>query len=349
MNLITVTTLLAAGFTAASHAASPLEFYGKANITVQNSQDDSDGNATLAGFQAAKDNWEIKSNASRFGVKGEFALTDTLNAFYQMEWEVDMADANDSSHFKSRNQGVGLQGNFGRALVGRWDSPSKMLQLKVDLFNDLDAEVKYLIGDKTRHNNIILYNTPAFGGGFKFNVATVMREKADDVPTTGTQNQDGLFDSTSWSAEYTQDSLWLAVAMDDSININNGAFADGAKLLRIAANYKLNQWTFGALWQNYDNDGNDTPVTTDDVDDSAMVLSVAYKLNETNTVKLQHVNSDIVGVSAQLVSQNGMQNTVGFDHLLAKNVTVYAFYSKQTQDADNTDRSYLAGGIEVKF
>jgi predicted porin len=129
--------------------------------------------------------------------------------------------------------------------------------------------------------------------------------------------------------------------MDDNIALDGGAWADGAQLTRLAAQYKLSRWTFGALWQKYDDDAL--------VDDSAMVLNAAFKLNDSDTLKLQHASSDIVGASTQLKSQNGKQITLGYDHLLAKNVSLYAFYSKQSQDLDDTDRRYLAGGIEVKF
>jgi predicted porin len=127
MKQLTTAFLLATGFTAASQAASPLEFYGKANLTLQQT-DVEDIDTNPANGLIAKDVWEVKSNASRFGVKGEFVLSESLNAFYQFEWEVDVTDANDAGHFKARNQGVGLQGGFGRALVGRWDTPAKMLQ-----------------------------------------------------------------------------------------------------------------------------------------------------------------------------------------------------------------------------
>ena len=54
--------------------------YGKANVSAQYA-DEGEGSFT-----------ELKSNASRIGVKGEQALDGDLSVFYQVEWQVDLAD-----------------------------------------------------------------------------------------------------------------------------------------------------------------------------------------------------------------------------------------------------------------
>ena len=58
-----------------------VDVYGKANVTVQ-STDDGEGSFT-----------EIKSNSSRFGLKGSEKITDGLEAVYKFEFQVDVTDA----------------------------------------------------------------------------------------------------------------------------------------------------------------------------------------------------------------------------------------------------------------
>ena len=84
-----------------------VDVYGKISLTLDKvNQDNGD------------DQWELNSNASRFGVKGKGAAGDGIEAFYQMEWEVDITDVSKdsynadsdkfSNHIKARNQIVGF-------------------------------------------------------------------------------------------------------------------------------------------------------------------------------------------------------------------------------------------------
>lgn len=322
---------------APTFAASALELYGKVNVSVQNTSDDSQNNS-----EGAK-RWEVKSNASRIGVKGELTVSDETVAFYTFEWEVDSADnagvKQDNTNkvtgenFKSRNQFVGLKGGFGAVMAGRTDTPFKVAQNKVDLFNDYDGDMKALFNGETRANNLFQYSTPQIGGMFKLNVATLMQEKYDTDASATDDSQDGLFDATSISAEFevTKD-LFLAVALDN--NHKTGSYHEDAKSSRIVAQYKLGDFQLGAILQSYDDGA--------DFNEKGRLISVAYKASENGTLKLQHGTSDIVATG-------GKQTSFGYDHKLAKNVSLFTWYTKQDEDADNKAKAILAGGIEVKF
>jgi len=75
------------------------------------------------------DNWQVISNASRVGVKGSENITDDLKAIYQIEWGVNIDSGTDMSQ---RDRFVGLSGGFGTVKVGKFDSPLKKAQGKVD-------------------------------------------------------------------------------------------------------------------------------------------------------------------------------------------------------------------------
>ncbi len=105
----TKTTLAATLLTAlpiSAFAAEELTFYGKANVTIQSSDD---------GSESVTD---IKSNASRLGVKGSHAVEGGLEVVYQAEFEVQIDDGDkDGQTISQRNIYVGLKGDFGTVLL----------------------------------------------------------------------------------------------------------------------------------------------------------------------------------------------------------------------------------------
>ncbi|MFC6979774.1 porin [Microbulbifer taiwanensis] len=99
-----------------------IDFYGKANVDFQ-SADEGDGATT-----------DIKSNASRLGVKGELPLdgiggTGGLKGIYKMEYQVDI-DGEAEDTFEQRNIYAGLEGGFGQVIGGKFDTPLKVAQKK---------------------------------------------------------------------------------------------------------------------------------------------------------------------------------------------------------------------------
>ncbi|MFT4995406.1 MAG: putative porin, partial [Paraglaciecola sp.] len=116
----TLSLAMAATVFAATSYADPVTLYGKANVSAQ-AADEGQGDFT-----------ELKSNASRVGVKGEVKLDNNIEVLYLLEWQVDLADNSGSDNIKSRNQYVGLKGNFGTVLVGRNDTVLKKSQGKID-------------------------------------------------------------------------------------------------------------------------------------------------------------------------------------------------------------------------
>ena len=99
--------------------AANVDIYGKANLTVQSS-DDGEGTYT-----------EVNSNASRLGLKGEQDLGNGLEVVFKAEFEVDLDGdgtkgtgdkEKEVDTFESRNQYLGLRGAFGEVLVGKNDT-----------------------------------------------------------------------------------------------------------------------------------------------------------------------------------------------------------------------------------
>lgn len=337
-------TLLAAAMatlSAPTFAGSALEVYGNAMLTVQNVDDEA----------VDSDKWEVRSHASRFGVKGDLGVSDDLSAFYQFEWEVDPADADKGSNdnIKSRNQAIGLKGGFGSVLVGRWDTPLKLAQGKVDQFNDLEfADMKFIFNGEVRANNTIQYTSPKIAGGLMFSIASLLQEKVDTDASPTDDDQNGLFDVLSYSVAWQGKDLFASLAITDNYGVDatsdhKDGYQDGGKTTRLTATYKIGDFQLGAMWQEYqEQTGTDSNLDGEFSDNDGMLLSVAWNVAEDHTLKLQHGESDIK-------LMGGEQTYFGYDFKAAKNVTLFAVVGETTQDADDSDKSYLAGGMKVVF
>ena len=285
--------------------------YGKANVTIQNS-DEGEGSFT-----------EIKSNASRFGLKGSEKLSEEsgLEVVYKLEWQVDMSDASKSSddHIKGRNQYVGLKGGFGEVLVGRNDTAMKQSQGKIDLFNDLEGDIKKVFEGENRLGDSVTYKTPKFNN-FQF-VASLIAEDSADA-------ENGYSAAVTYGDKGLKKTpIYASVAMDSEV--------DGQDIVRGTVQGKLGGFKLGAMYQ-----------TQEKVDGSngadGYLLNAAYKLNA-YTLKAQYQILEFDNDSADKVA-----TSVGVDYKFNKNTKLFAFYTKQEKD-ETTDNDYLAVGMEYKF
>ena len=291
-----------------------VDVYGKIMVTVDKVNADSTGD----------DQWEVNSNASRFGIKGK-GKAGSLEAFYQLEWEVDLADEAKEKNIKSRNQIVGLRGSFGEVFAGRHDTPTKKLQKKVDLFGDLQGDIKHSLNGEVRADNIIQYTTPKFAGGLKLKFAVVPGEE------TPTGNK--LSEGTSFAAEYATGDLNLGFSVDSDI--------EGADIqtMRAMTQYKLENWQFGLLLQN-------TRDKTNDLEGDATVASVKYSSGD-NAYKLQFIDSDAyqAGVSSKV--KYSSQTSFGYDKKLGKKTTFFTYYTTgEVADTDVKDNVFGFGVVQ---
>ncbi|HEX7028141.1 MAG TPA: porin [Gammaproteobacteria bacterium] len=285
------------------------EVYGKLDLGLQNVDDESEPD----------DFWEVKNHASRFGVKGK-ADTDYegLNIIYKLEWEVDVTDNANSSddHIKARNQFIGLQGGFGQFIIGRHDTPLKTAQGKIDQFNDMDADIKVIMGGaENRESNIYQYTSPEIAGGV---TVTLMAIPGEDP--AGENN--GLSDGTSFSVNYENESLYVAMAMDSDVE------GDDTDASRLAGMWKFGDFGVGGLWQTSDFGMGE--------DEEVMIASAYYKIGN-NKLKAQFGSAD---------NYEGMPDTdaelmaVGYDIGLSKNSKLgFYYFSREGGDDLGSDQS----------
>jgi len=200
---------LPAAIMAANVQAAP-EVYGKLNVSLQQETQD-------AGASNTQDNWKLESNASRVGVKGSADLGNTgLKGVYKLEYGTDVANGDGGTGWTSRNSYLGVQGSWGTVIGGKFDTPTKEAQGKVDLFNDYQwADITNVISGENRASQIIMYSAPKMGG-VVMNVAVIPGQSSSTVAGGG----EGPADGVSASAVYDTDNLYLAAAIDSDVSDN---------------------------------------------------------------------------------------------------------------------------------
>ncbi len=297
--------------------------YGKVNVSLVNADNGVD------------DQWELDSNASRLGFEGKTQLSEGLYAIYKLEYEVSVDGDGDT--FGKRNIIAGLQGGFGTVWAGRHDTPTKLAQNKIDLFNDLQGDIKNTFEGENRVNNIVAYTTPSMSG-FSAMVAFVPGENNDTedskfIGEADTTN-DGLADGVSYLISYDTESLYLAIAGDQDI--------DNQDLIRAVA-----QWTIDALQLGFMYQQNESNLDSASYDESGYFVSAAYKIDAV-TLKAQYgmVEDD---------ADDDEEDTwsLGADYKLAKSTKLFAFYTANEDtpggDSSSIEEDYFGVGLEHKF
>lgn len=329
---LSVAVTAALGFSAQSAIANPPIVYGKLNITLD--QFDYEGAARRVAGQepVVVDQWELNSNASRLGVKGELALQNTgLTVVYLAEYETD-ADDGGSSPFVQRNIYAGLQGSFGRVIGGKFDTPLKVIEGKVDQFNDLRADIDVLLGGQNRANNIVQYSTPKLANVFTANLALITPE-GTDVDLDG-EADDGLTDTLSASLVADNGIFYGAIAYDSNQLARRSL--DGivrADVIRAVGTLKLDAFEVGALLQQASDvaDGSDA-------EDTSYLLSAAWTIDKVK-LKAQY------GIAEAKVSdEDGTLAAVGLDYSLGAKTKVFTYFSALDIDnAELADNTFAVG------
>jgi len=321
MKKVLLTAAIASALSVSSHgfAEGPIDgtIYGKVNVSVVN-QD-----------TGSSDEWKLNSNASRLGVKGKTEIADGLYAVYKAEFEVCVDDGDCKGQtFTQRNIMGGIRGSFGTIWAGKHDTPTKLAQNKIDLFNDLEGDLKNTFEGENRVSNMVAYTSPEING-FAASVAIIPGEGAD-LDQDGIDNS-GLADGMSYSISYTKDNLFVTVAGDQDV--------DNQDLMRVVAQYTMDDLQLGIMYQqNEDNLGTK--------DESGFFVSAAYTIDKT-TLKAQYgsIEDDVDGDKEDTLS-------LGADYKLAKGTKVYVFYTDNTDSAvgqADTDDSAFGVGMEHKF
>jgi predicted porin len=294
-----------------------INFYGKLNISIQSSDENDE-----------KIN-ELKSNASRVGVKGKYKLdTDYgLTAIYKLEWQVNVDDDSKDT-LTARNQWVGLKGGFGEVTVGRADTTLKVSQGKFDLFNDYEGDLKHLFIGENRVTDSLTYKSPSYNN-VKFLASYILSEDKDysDPISIGVQFGDGSLKKTDF---------FVSLSHDENMQGKSAIY----QTTRLVGMYKFGDLRLGGiLTESEITEGEFTGLN-----ENGYAVNVSYKMGKV-LAKVQY--QEFAGADAI---------NIGADYKLGKNTKVFAWYTDREGLSFNgetikkaTEGSYLAIGMEQKF
>ncbi|WP_062065141.1 porin [Cellvibrio sp. OA-2007] len=284
--------------------------YGKANVSLQNADEEVSGSKI-----------ELVSNASRIGLKGGEEVNSSLKVIYQFEYQTEVDDGtNGSQTFGQRNIFIGLQGSAGTVMGGHFDTPTKVAQEKVDLFNDLEGDINQIFKGEIRASNIVQYVTPASWGAFTSSVAYVTKEA------------DGVDNGVSVSVAYNTPAFYAAVAVDQDVE------AEGVDLVRAVARVVFGPVQLGVLAEQYENDNTGA-------DEDGAFVSALWNLNDKWALKGQYGSSDVK-------MADGESASIGLDYKMTKAATLYSYVTSVENDlalAAERDDTYVGVGIDFKF
>lgn len=320
MNKNILAIAIAAAAVAAPSAFAAATVYGQAHMAVTQQSDI----AGAGGASASQTN--VASNSSRLGIKGSEDLGAGMKAVYQMEFTVNMdGESADNGFSGLRNTFVGVGGGFGTVLLGKHDSPIKMVGRKYDLFGDQMGNSRNItngngaIGRAVdgRHNNVIAYQSPTFNG-FSALVALVPGGGVDNAainePFSNTANK-----QNAWSvmADYKAKAFGVSLGHIAADNVTAG---NNFAATRLGAEYTMGALKVVGLYQTADFSAANTRAM------NSYGIGAAYKVTAAGTIKGQYYIAENSANAGAAKNDADMIN-VGYDHAMSKNTTAYFNYA----------------------
>jgi len=307
--------------------------YGKVNISLENQENE------IGQSGSVDDDWSLNSNASRVGIKGDFDLDFAgLKAIYQAEYEINVDDGDrGDTAFSQRNTFGGIQGKFGTVIYGKFDSPLKSAEGKVDQFNDLKGDLDHLIGGQNRNANIGQYSSPKLADSIVINAAFIAAE-GSDTDQDG-EPDDGVFDTVSVSVVFDNKQYYAALAYeaDQAARRSVDGISRG-DLIRLVGGARFGDLELGILLQQTQDNAADS-----DAQDDSYLVSAAYRINKIK-LKAQY------GISEGDVSdESGSLSAIGVDYALSDKSVIYAYASQLDLDEANLSDKTLGIGVAHSF
>ena len=276
--------------------------YGKINLSLES-----------ADYKISTET-DFNNNASRIGAKGKFEIKEGLNISFQIENEIDPTDgrADGDKVFKERNTFIAIEGDFGKFLTGTYDTAFKLGQLKVDLFNDTRADIKYILRGENRMNSFIGYTSPELIDGLNIFINSISQSSGN---------------GESFALNYANDKIKAALAIEQNLKGYDGQ--------RFSIMLPLAGIDLGLLYQSSEKLSTGKSY-------SGHVVSLKRKVSNKGSVYVQNAASDMKIVS-------GSQNSIGYTYKINKATKTFAHYSILNKEDSADDITFVSIGFEYKF
>ncbi|QLQ02888.1 MAG: porin [Thiobacillus sp.] len=314
---------LASAFAAPAFAAtSNVDISGQMNLSVDYLDSDNAANGGNVG---------VSSNASNIIFKGSEDLGGGLNAIWQIQTYFSAGGTGNSDTFNgsaqdgvgSGNTFVGLNGGFGTVIVGKNESPVKMLSRKTDFFDTQIGNSSNLtsvdtagLGFDTRPNNQVAYTTPSMSG--------LSGTVAYFSAMSGVDATDAAVDGWAAAGNYENGPLMLGLGYEKHNLSNANALLSDEKVWRLAAGYAIGNFKFTGLYQK----ANDI-AGVNSADRKVWGLGAGYNMGNI-LLKAQYYEAG----DLNSVSNTGAQlYAVGVDYSLSKRTKLQFAYAATDNDS----------------
>ncbi|MFA5171155.1 MAG: porin [Sulfuriferula sp.] len=349
MNKKLIAIAIAAAVSAPAMAAtSNVEVYGLMNIGV----DSVTNGSGVAGNHDTTRVGRVTDYVSRIGFKGTEDLGNGLAAVWQIEQQIS-SDGSDgagagvlgqsATGASLRNTFVGLKSkDMGEVRLGRHDTPYKMATGSLDQFGDTMADYNGLVSAANgrgassyfdqRASNVVAYITPNFSGFTAVGAYVFGAESA----TTGSPDSSG--NAYSLAGMYTAGPLYLTAAYEKhnfgsaGVGSLGGVANTDEKAWKLGASYSIMDFTLAAMYEKTDDS---LAAGANKYGHRTWFLSGKYQMGAV-ALKAQYANagSDDQTFGTVKGDDGAKQYSLGVDYGFSKRTTLYALYSKVSNDTN---------------
>ena len=367
MNKKLIALAIASAVSAPAMAAtSNVDVYGIVSVGVDSV---TNNNATTG--DSSKRVGRVSDYVSRIGFKGAEDLGNGLAATWQIEQQInaDGQGSNTNTNSGTAFAGAGLRTTFvglksndlGEVRMGKLDTPYKLSTGSMDPFGDTLGDYNNIVGGYSnagaatssayatagsyfdqRTNNTVAYLTPNFSG---FSAAGAYVFGAETA-TSGSASTGNMY---SLAAMYTAGPMYLTAAYERH---NFGSALTGSmagasnteqKAWKLGAAYSIMDFTLAAMYEKTDD--NQGASGTNLYGHRTWFLSGKYQMGAV-ALKASYANAGSDNQSAT-VSNGAKAYTVGADYGFSKRTTVYALYTKISNDAGAAYNFYNNGAAGI--
>ncbi|MGA7750458.1 MAG: porin, partial [Gallionella sp.] len=288
----------------------------------------------------------VSSNTSFIGVKGSVDAGDSLSAVWQVESLINIGDSAANGTVNGVNSGIGYLGtrntyaglksdSYGTVLAGRNDTPYRLSTRRFDVFDRGIADNRSILGGSNvaakvdfdgRQDQLVEYISPSLGG------VTVAAAHINLSPTV---NISGPYQGNAESVAgwYDANGLYgsLAYELHNLQNSTTSDYLGSEHATRLGFGYtQEGAFTVGFVAEQTSDD-----LGTGGADlygHNAYYLSGKVYVGSAGAIKAAFTDASNLG-GGNTANTGAGQATLGYDYSLNKRITLYALYTKLSNES----------------
>jgi predicted porin len=277
------------------------------------------------------------SNSSRVRISGKHEVTEGLTVMMQIESGIRIDEG--SGSWASRDTFAGLKGDFGMVRIGQFDTPTKKVRSKTDMFGDRVGDARNITREggvkfDERFKNSVGYTSPKFNG-LNFDVQHTAHNDAGNRSTANLKDGES---ATSAALTYSANGLYASVAYEVQSNV---VADEDITATRVGLTYDIFKgFRVAGFYQDADSVASSAKAGKR----STMGVGAYYDLNSEYRLRGQYYvanDNDTKDSGASLMA-------IGLDRKFGKDLTLYGVYAMTSND-DEASFPVASGGHDSKL